>query len=384
MTIGSNNPNSLAILHGAFWRTGSSMSGGDQILYQVFSRIASSFSSITIFTSSDGEVWLRTGLNEADYIVFPSWFDRLGLFGAYVLRTISTLPRLFKLDTDFIFSSSDFFPDVLPTFLYKLFHADVTWLAPVYHLYPHWKKRPGSKVRAFIGYYLQRFSLFLMRRADVVLCINTLVPEQLGSLKISPRKIHVIYPGIDLARIQAYPKANSGYDAVFLGRLSPSKGIFDLPEIWRLVHETLPDARLGIIGGGSETVRDALKKAFDAYGLTSNVDLLGYLADSVAFGLLKASKVFVFPSHEEGFGIAPLEAQTCGLSVVAWNLPVFSEVFPKGMVRVPLNDIAEFAQAVTKLLKDSQLHSQLAMESLHNCKRFSWDNMAEAMQKLFI
>ncbi len=384
MRIGSNNPSSLTILHGAFWRTGSSMSGGDQILYQVFSRLASDFSSITIFTSSDGEAWLKTGLAEASYVVFPSWFERFGLFGAYILRTFASLPRLLKLSTDFIFSSSDFFPDVLPAFLYKLFHPDVIWIAPVYHLYPHWKKRPGSKVRAFVGYYLQCFSLRLMRHADVVLCINTLIPAKLALLKIPPRKIHVIYPGINSERIRAYPKATSGYDAVFLGRLSPSKGIFDLPEIWKLVHEALPNARLGIVGGGSETVRDALKKAFDAYGLVSSMDLLGYLADPVAFGLLKASRVFVFPSHEEGFGIAPLEAQTCGLPVVAWDLPVFSEVFPTGMLRVPLGDIPGFAQAIVRLIEDSQLHSQVASGSVQNCERFSWDNMADAVGKLFI
>lgn len=69
----------------------------------------------------------------------------------------------------------------------------------------------------------------------------------------------------------------------------------------------------------------------------------------------RESKVFIHPSHEEGFGVAPLEAQACGLPVVAWNLPVYQEVFPKGMIKVEMGDIKRFADKVLDLLNNKKL-----------------------------
>ena len=42
-----------------------------------------------------------------------------------------------------------------------------------------------------------------------------------------------------------------------------------------------------------------------------------------ALSVVKSVLVFVFPSHEEGWGIAICEAMACGLAVVAYDLPAY-------------------------------------------------------------
>jgi glycosyltransferase involved in cell wall biosynthesis len=103
---------------------------------------------------------------------------------------------------------------------------------------------------------------------------------------------------------------------------------------------------------------------------------LGYLADDAAFSVMKSAKIFVFPSHEEGFGMAVLEAMVLGLPVVAWDLPVYREVFPVGLLRIPLGKISEFSAAVVKLFEDRALYNQTVTQSRVLSEQFDWDKLA--------
>jgi len=58
--------------------------------------------------------------------------------------------------------------------------------------------------------------------------------------------------------------------------------------------------------------------------------------------------VFVFPSHEEGYGIAVAEAIAAGKPVVACDLPHYREVFADSLITFPVGDV----NALTKRLTD--------------------------------
>jgi glycosyltransferase involved in cell wall biosynthesis len=179
-----------------------------------------------------------------------------------------------------------------------------------------------------------------------------LVGLQLTELGFSKTKIRHITNGVDFEGIGRIPVTRRKFHACFLGNAISRKGVFDLPQVWSHVCNSMPDAKLAIVGTGREQDIARLQKHFRDRKLSDNVQFLGYLSEYEKLVTLKASSLFLFPSYEEGWGIAISEAMACGLPVVAYDLPAYRTTFKKGMVTVPLGSISDFAHATVMLLKD--------------------------------
>lgn len=379
-----HNKLTIAIFLNAFWVHVNGMSGGDQMAIQIFARIRDTFAAVHWFTNPNGKQAVESVVKEIVFSTTPAWFDRLPIGLAYVLRTFHATASLFDKRVDIVYSGSDFFPDVLPAFLYTRFRRNTRWVQCIFHIYPGWRTRPGNKAINFSASILQRISFWLARHADGVVNINTEVREALIDMGFDARKMVIITPGIDLDYIAAISPGNCHdvYDAVFLGRLNPSKGIFDLPPIWKKVTEKLPQARLAIIGGGSKTITVKLTAELEAHGLHDNVDLLGYLETERIYALMKRARIFVFPSHEEGFGISIVEAMACGTPVVAWNLPVYKELFGGTITTIPLRNQQAFAEAIYTLLRNTktETNSDMILLARQRAQSYSWSSVSQDMR----
>ncbi|PIX92466.1 hypothetical protein COZ26_01630 [Candidatus Kuenenbacteria bacterium CG_4_10_14_3_um_filter_39_14] len=296
-----------------------------------------------------------------------------------ILKFIFFYPKKFLINDkkNIFYCASDLFWETLPAYFCRSRYKNVKWVQEIYHIYPHWKNREGSIISNFVGYYLQKFSFFLIKRkADLIFSLSDLLKEDLISSGFSKEKIVVSYNGIDRGYFEKLPASDTFYEGIFLGRLNYSKGIFDLIEIWEKVCAVIPPAKLAIIGGGDKKTKEDLKEKITALKMKNNIEVLGYLEDKKAYILLKSSKVFLFPSHEEGWGIVINEALACGLPVVSWNLPVYKSIFEDHIVQVKENDIEKFSNEVIKLLKNQELRNQIGSAGKEFIKRYSWDRVA--------
>ncbi len=382
-----NRKKNVAIFLNAFWNNGKGMSGGDQMLIQVFKRTRNEFNEIDFYTNIDGEKVVRDGgVENIKFYISEKIFDKLPIGINYVLRTLQSLKFLFNKKTEIIYGGSDFFPDVMPCFLYKIFYPKTKWVQCVFHIYPDWKNRPGNKVISFTAQYLQKISLFLIKRADTVVNINYQVKEELIKQGFDKSKIIVNTPGINLEYLRALrvdPETKK-YQGSFLARLSPSKGIFDLPKIWKKVVNEFLEARLAIIGGGSDEVKKKLADVIKKNKLEKNIELLGFLSNDESFSIIKESEVFVFPSHEEGFGIAIAEAMACETPVVSWNLPVYKEIFEDNSVQVSENNFEEFSNKIIRILKNKEESEKLTKKASLFVEKYSWDSIAKKHKDIIL
>ena len=98
-----------------------------------------------------------------------------------------------------------------------------------------------------------------------------------------------------------------------VGCINVAKNQQFLVRAFRLYHEKHPDSALILIGDGNN--RPNIEKEISDAGLNNCVKLLGARRD--VFELVNAMDCFVFPSMHEGLGIAPIEAQANGLSVIS-------------------------------------------------------------------
>ena len=351
-------------------------SGGDMVFIEIAKRIKN-YDKV-IITSLLGRKLCEDNGVGGEYLITSSEKEFKNIIFTYIKRTIKALFLKITLKKDdVLLGTSDFLPDVLPIFFLKIRNKNTKWIQHIFHLIPSSRKIP---------FLAQKLSLFLIKlKADWVVVDNGLLKKDLEKLGFKPEKIVVNYPGINHNFLKTIKTGKEKlYDGVFMAQLRVSKGIYDLIKIWQLVCRRLPEAKLGIIGRGQEGIKEKLEEEIKKFGLEKNIYLLGYLEDRKAFGVIKASKIFVFPSHEEGFGIAPLEAQALGLPVVAWDLPIFEEIFPKGMIKLKMGKVEEFAERIVKLLKDQGLYQKVSFEAKENSARYNWEKTAKRELRLLV
>ena len=172
--------------------------------------------------------------------------------------------------------------------------------------------------------------------------------------------------------------------AAYVGRFHPSKGIDDMIDAWALVHVRLPEAKLMLIGTGDPEYVAHLREKVLGHGLADRVIFAGQVNDEEKAAILGSARAFVSGTREEGFGIAPAEAMAIGTPCVMYDLPVFDDVFPGGRMKVPVGDIAEFGDAIARVLTDDELFNNLSAEALKIGQGFSWDRVAAVMEETIL
>jgi glycosyltransferase involved in cell wall biosynthesis len=367
----------IALLINAFWNAGAGISGGDQRVIQIFKRIARDF-EVDIYTSKDGKNVISREIKSADFIISPEKLERGNILLRYHRRANWLSKELTEKKYDLIYSSSDFFPDVLPAYKYKRRYSKTKWIACIFHIYPNWLKRPGNKLVNLIGSEIQSFSFDRIKKlADQIVNINYQVRDELIKKYHIDRKKIIINPcGIDLEYFTKIKATKNPLQVCFLARLAYSKGIFDMVPIWREVIKKVPKAKLLIIGGGSDKIKQKLKDSLIEAKISDSVEILGFLDNDRAYKILKSSKLFLFPSHEEGFGISIAEAFACGVPVVAWDLPVYQEVFPHSITTAEIGDYKSMARNIIDIFHSDNRSKKLLQQGRNVIQKYSWEGVA--------
>jgi glycosyltransferase involved in cell wall biosynthesis len=349
--------------------------------------------SISVITTQKGhEVFLKRGITHRAILVkvpFEERIIRAGLIGLlviYILRLTFSYPVAWRVRGrhDLILSFSHFLPDTLPAAVAS--GSDSALVVYVHHLEPPPLERATyhSIWRSFLLWGSQAASLELLKGRVEALFSNVVDSERMKSMNLSTKLIEMSQ-GIDLKNIgNTKADRTRSYDACYLGRLSASKGIFDLVEIWEKVHRAHPDKVLAIMGGGPgmEAEEKKLRKEVKERQLSECVALLGQVIEPEKIAILKAAKLFLFPSYEEGWGIAVTEAMACGNAVIAYDLPVY-RVFQDGIVRVEIGDKEGFANTVCSLFSDSKFRQRVVARAQTIVQEFDWDLVAARETRLY-
>ncbi len=348
-------------------------SGGDVAFIKLIKKIH--HYRISIVTSKGGsQLCWELGLKKPDFVITSHEDDFRRPALTYLLRTINACLRLKEGEADLFYASSDFFPDVIPCFFLK--KRGSRWIQVINHLYPYFDKRQGRKIINILAYYLQRFSFFLIKnRADQIIVLNRQVKKELIKLGFKRNKINVCYSGIDDQQLEKVRAAKKNYEAIFLGRINYSKGILDLIDIWKKVYRKLPQARLVIIGTGDRKIQKLINKKINRLRLKNNILYLGYLSDNRVISLMKSARVLVHPSYEEGFSLAIVQALACGLEVIAWDLPVFKELYGDSINLVKTADLKTFADKTIAILKTKKENHLRNPQVKNIISKYSWKNI---------
>jgi N-acetyl-alpha-D-glucosaminyl L-malate synthase BshA len=137
------------------------------------------------------------------------------------------------------------------------------------------------------------------------------------------------------------------------------KRVGDLFDVLQRVRAKLP-ARLVVVGDGPE--RASAEQKARELGLSENVRFLG---NQVRFiELLKQADAFMLTSEIESFGLAALEAMSCGVPVLGYRVGGLPEVVnERAGVLVPPFDLDALARATVELFSDGARRDMLAQQA---------------------
>jgi glycosyltransferase involved in cell wall biosynthesis len=363
------------------------VTGGESRFVELMKRLCENGAiDLTVVTSSMGRNFCKERGLSAKFKISTCADDKLiaGLtklrgrrlylatLTVYAFRTFKTLFKLTN-GSDVIIAVSHYSQDILPATFQHLINPKSKLV--VYHhgiLIPPEHGlflRTGSILYNYVG------SLLAIQFSNLIFTINKSTWNYLQRLGAKNDKVVITSNGVNVNELNKVVGDTKYYDACFLGRLNKSKGVLDLPKVWAIVCQTRPNAKLIIAGSGTEM--DEVKKMVKNLHLEGNIVLTGLLSEDKKYEILGNSRVFMYPSYLESWGIAIAESMACGLPVIAYNLPVYKEVFSDRLITVPLGSVDSMADQILLLLENPDVARKIGEACKEFVKRYDWGVVAD-------
>jgi glycosyltransferase involved in cell wall biosynthesis len=191
--------------------------------------------------------------------------------------------------------------------------------------------------------------------------------EVVGLLGMSPEKVVVAYPGVDVSADGQRADLGRPY-VLTVATLEPRKNLETL------LAAQLPDGHaLAVVGAAGWGPQPSLDRP--------DVIRLGYVDDAELSRLYRGAAAFVYPSRFEGFGIPIVEAMVAGVPVVASAHPSMDEAAGDVAVRADPEDPDAIGAALGEALRR---RDELVRRGLDHASRFRWDETGRVMLETFL
>ncbi len=213
-----------------------------------------------------------------------------------------------------------------------------------------------------------------------------------GLLRREPSKFAELPFGVDTdvfspgssARVRfAVPDGASV--VLFVGGLDRAHTFKGVGNLLQAISQLDAKTHLLVVGDGD--LRAEYEERARVLRIDRRTHFLGRLDDASLVDAFRSADVFAFPSTNaaEAFGLVALEAQACGVPVVASDLPGLRTVVRQnetGLLVKP-GSVEELASALYRVLSDAAFRSRLADKTIVHAQTFSWDAHLDGLQKVY-
>jgi glycogen synthase len=252
--------------------------------------------------------------------------------------------------------------------------------------------RPWKADQLGTGYAVSSWAERLaVERAERVIAVSARMRADIMiHFRVDPDRVVVIHNGVDaeaFARTErrdalARHRVPEPY-ALFVGRISEQKGIFDLLE----AADALPEGMALVLCASSpDTPELEARLAAAVVGRPRIRWINAMLPIDEVVQLYSHAAVFVCPSIYEPFGLINLEAMACGTPVVATRVGGIPEVVVDGEtgLLVEPGDPAALAAALRRVLDDPTRAARMGEAGRRRVEAsFSWDRIAERTLEVY-
>jgi glycosyltransferase involved in cell wall biosynthesis len=314
-----------------------------------------------------------------------------------ISRNIETVP-VYKSNIRSAFSISkltklirEFKPDVIHTHL----SHDLSVITPALNL-------TRSKAKLFLTKHIASgvrktdiFHRYLYKRLSGIFSVSNYINESvIRTCPVAPEKIHILPNGIQPEEfdIAAYDKTAiktglniPGNKTVIsiIGRMTPGKGHEELLKAAKIINEKHQDDVFFLVVGTASAGEEEFEKKIRALSQELNIKNIlftGYVKDITK--ILAITDILAFPSHNESFGVALIEAMAMMVPVAASGYAGVLDIVTDnetGLLFEP-RDPVQLAGALLRLIEDKELRVRLAEAGRKEVeKKFNIDDITNRL-----
>ncbi|MEH7512318.1 glycosyltransferase family 4 protein [Gottfriedia acidiceleris] len=221
--------------------------------------------------------------------------------------------------------------------------------------------------------YKRNFIKRILESSNVVLALTELWKEKL--LKEFNCNIKVLPNYIDLLQFDGKDtsiKKNKIKQIVFMGKVSESKGIYDVIEVIKITKLKKIKCKFKIAGNGTPNDLKKFNDAIIKNRLEDYIEYVGWVSSEDKIKLLSSSDIFILPSHFEAFGIVFLEAMYFGLPIISTNVGGIPEVVINNQngFLVSSKSPEDLFNSLMTLLENKQLYNNMSKNNMLRAKKF--------------
>ncbi|MBH2796494.1 glycosyltransferase family 4 protein [Serratia marcescens] len=252
-------------------------------------------------------------------------------------------------------------------------HHDITYL-----------KYPRSYSVAFLIFY-KIVIPFILRTSRHLITVSQFSREEIVNAYNYPKEnISVVYNATDESFRPASTTETPNDDRYLLSVSSRNfhKNHHGMIGAFKRALQISPEnknIKIKIIG---KTARSFSKQGYALECNSDNIEFLGRVNDEELINLYQNATAFIFPSFYEGFGIPPLEAQSCGCPVISSNAASMPEVLAESVLYFDPHSLEDMSEKINRIMMDENLRGSLSQKGLKNTRRFSWEKSAEELIKI--
>lgn len=215
----------------------------------------------------------------------------------------------------------------------------------------------------------------ILKNADSVIFVSNFLLNHAKSLGYDGNNAKIIYNGINHNLFFV----NNGYEEKevfpylgFIGHPNFIKRSYILPYVLKIVKKEFPNAKLLILGSENGDLLPYIKYITWKNNLMDSIEFISAVPPEQVAKYMQKIDVLLLPSHNEGLPCVAIEAQACGVGVVASsNGGIPETVGYNGIcVQDTENFITDYANAIIKWLKEKHNKEEIAQ----SVKDYTWEN----------
>lgn len=217
--------------------------------------------------------------------------------------------------------------------------------------------------------------------------------RQTEKFLVKKREIAVTHFGVDTEKFKPEESSDKKGNFVFgiVKTLTPKYGIATVIKafaafVQKIAREEKEKIRLEIYGKGE--LMDELKTFAAKLHLEKQIFFGGYVENRKIPSLLNRMDVFMLgsTSDSESFGVAAVEAMSCGLPIVATSVSGFREVVEDGKTGflVPVGDYEAMAEKMFQLYGDAGLRKSMGKAGRKRVQElYNWEKNVDEMMRIY-
>ena len=258
-----------------------------------------------------------------------------------------------------------------------------------------------------------------LRHVDQIIGCSEYVTNTIREgLPAVARSVETIYNGVDTGHftcdLQKPELNNNGVKhLLYVGRISPEKGIHVLIKAFEKVLKSFPDVQLYILGHEARASmsfidpmqEDEMVTALEPYyrgsylahlkslvstNISESVTFLGHIPHREILRHLHQADILVNPSIRETFGMSLIESMATGTPVVASQIGGMAHIIVNHHsenatgILVERGNVDALSEAIIQLLQSDRLRAEMGTAGYHRARAlYAWDPISENVYRLY-